>query len=39
MSNRALLGGNSDGIGLATFRELLKQGWQVCGISRSESSV
>jgi short-subunit dehydrogenase len=38
-AKQALLIGNSDGIGLATTRELLKQSWQVTGISRSESSI
>jgi short-subunit dehydrogenase len=37
--DKALLIGNSDGIGLATTRELLKQGWKVVGISRSESPI
>jgi short-subunit dehydrogenase len=36
---KALLIGNSDGIGLATTRELLKQGWKVVGISRSKSPL
>lgn len=35
----ALLIGNSDGIGLATTRKLLKLGWKVTGISRSVSSI
>jgi NAD(P)-dependent dehydrogenase (short-subunit alcohol dehydrogenase family) len=39
VSGRALLIGNSDGIGLALTRELLRQGWKVTGISRSESPV
>jgi NAD(P)-dependent dehydrogenase (short-subunit alcohol dehydrogenase family) len=34
---RALLIGNSDGIGLATTRLLLEEGWQVTGLSRSAS--
>jgi short-subunit dehydrogenase len=37
--NIALLIGNSDGIGLATTRELLKKGWRVVGISRSKSPI
>jgi short-subunit dehydrogenase len=37
MQKTAILIGNSDGIGLATTRELLVQGWQIIGISRSES--
>jgi short-subunit dehydrogenase len=36
---KALLIGNSDGIGLAATRELLKRGWKIVGISRSESSI
>ncbi|MBN2365226.1 MAG: SDR family NAD(P)-dependent oxidoreductase [Calditrichaeota bacterium] len=36
---RALLIGNSDGIGLATTRRLLYRGWDVVGISRSQSTV
>jgi short-subunit dehydrogenase len=36
---KALLIGNSDGIGLATTKELLKQGWKIIGISRSESPI
>jgi short-subunit dehydrogenase len=39
LSRNALLIGNSDGIGLATTRRLLQQGWRVVGISRSESPV
>jgi short-subunit dehydrogenase len=39
MPNRAVLIGNSDGIGLETTRELLKRGWKVVGISRSESPI
>lgn len=39
MHGKALIIGNSDGIGLATTKELLKQGWNVVGISRSESPV
>jgi NAD(P)-dependent dehydrogenase (short-subunit alcohol dehydrogenase family) len=31
--------GNSDGIGLAVTRRLIARGWDVTGISRSESSV
>ena len=36
---RALLIGNSDGIGLALTRRLLDQGWAVTGISRSPSPL
>lgn len=39
MKARALLIGNSDGIGLATTRELLRLGWEVRGISRSRSPI
>jgi short-subunit dehydrogenase len=39
MKEHALLIGNSDGIGLTLTRELLGRGWQVTGISRSESPV
>ena len=39
MRGKALLIGNSDGIGLATTRELLKREWKVVGISRSESPI
>lgn len=39
MIGNALIIGNSDGIGLSLTRELLKQGWKIVGISRSESSI
>ena len=39
MQGTALIIGNSDGIGLATTKELLKRGWNVVGISRSESPI
>jgi short-subunit dehydrogenase len=39
MVRRALLVGNSDGIGLATTRRLLKGRWNVIGVSRSESPI
>jgi short-subunit dehydrogenase len=39
MKGKALLIGNSDGIGLATTRELLKREWKVVGISRSVSPM
>ena len=39
MENRALLIGNSDGIGLAVTKELLDRDWQVTGISRSDSPI
>lgn len=38
-SRVALVIGNSDGIGLALTRELLRQGWTVLGVSRSDSPV
>lgn len=39
MSGHALVIGNSDGIGLATTRALLKRGWEITGISKSESPI
>jgi NAD(P)-dependent dehydrogenase (short-subunit alcohol dehydrogenase family) len=39
VSDKAILVGNSDGIGLATTKELLKLGWKAVGMSRSESSI
>ena len=39
MQRRALLVGNSDGIGLAMTRRLLAAGWEVVGVSRSESPI
>ena len=39
MQRRAILVGNSDGIGLATRRRLLAAGWDIKGVSRSESSI
>ena len=39
MQRNAMLVGNSDGIGLATTRRLLAAGWNVIGVSRSESPV
>lgn len=39
MQPRALLVGNSDGIGLATTRRLLANGWNIIGVSRSESPI
>lgn len=39
MSNRAIIIGNSDGIGLAMTRALLDRGWKVAGISRSASPI
>ena len=39
MQGKALLIGNSDGIGLAVTKKLLKRKWTVVGISRSESVI
>jgi short-subunit dehydrogenase len=39
LQQRALLVGNSDGIGLATTRRLLAGGWSVLGVSRSASPI
>ena len=39
MKRKALLIGNSDGIGLAATKELLENGYEVVGVSRSESSL
>ena len=39
MKSKALLIGNSDGIGLAVTKELLNTGWTVVGLSRSPSPV
>jgi short-subunit dehydrogenase len=39
MQGTALIIGNSDGIGLATTKALLKQEWHVAGISRSVSPI
>ncbi len=39
MQNRALFIGNSDGIGLAATRRLLETGWEIVGISKSDSSI
>jgi len=36
---KALLIGNSDGIGLATSKRLLAAGWDIIGVSRSASTV
>jgi len=36
---KAIMVGNSDGIGLATTRRLLTAGWDIIGISRSESQI
>ncbi|MEJ2647568.1 MAG: SDR family NAD(P)-dependent oxidoreductase [Sedimentisphaerales bacterium] len=39
MLKRALFVGNSDGIGLAATKTLLKKGWEIVGISKSDSPV
>lgn len=39
MQQKAILIGNSDGIGLAMTRRLLAAGWDVTGVSRSASPV
>ncbi|MEJ2627515.1 MAG: SDR family NAD(P)-dependent oxidoreductase [bacterium] len=39
MQPKALLIGNSDGIGLATTRRLLLTGWKIMGVSRSKSPL
>ena len=39
MQLKAIMVGNSDGIGLATKRKLLTAGWDIIGISRSESPI
>ena len=39
MQLQALMVGNSDGIGLATTRRLLAAGWNIIGISRSQSPI
>ena len=39
MLSKAILVGNSDGIGLATTRRLLAAGWDIIGVSRSESPI
>ena len=39
IKGKALLIGNSDGIGLVVTKELLKLGWEIVGISRSTSPI
>ncbi len=39
MNKKALMIGNSDGIGLAATKRLTNAGWNIIGISRSESTV
>lgn len=37
--SNAMLVGNSDGIGLATTKKLLSAGWDILGVSRSQSPI
>jgi short-subunit dehydrogenase len=39
VQSKAMLVGNSDGIGLATTKRLLRSGWDIIGISRSKSEI
>ena len=39
VKKRAILIGNSDGIGLAATKRLLKAGWEIVGISKSDSPI
>ena len=39
MTKRALIVGNSDGIGLGFTQRLIHEGWHVCGLSRSASPI
>jgi len=39
LNKKALIIGNSDGIGLNITKELLKREWEIVGISRSESPI
>jgi short-subunit dehydrogenase len=39
VQSRAILVGNSDGMGLETTKRLLSSGWNIIGISRSESPI
>jgi len=39
LQQRALLIGNSDGMGLATTKRLLAGGWKIIGVSRSASPI
>lgn len=39
MQLKAMLVGNSDGIGLATTKRLLATGWDIIGVSRSQSPI
>jgi len=38
-AKKAIIIGNSNGIGLGLTKRLLDAGWKVCGLSRSESSI
>jgi short-subunit dehydrogenase len=39
VQGKAMLVGNSDGIGLATTKRLLGAGWDIVGVSRSDSQI
>lgn len=39
MTSKAILIGNSDGLGLSLTGELLNRGWKITGISRSDSPI
>lgn len=39
MQSRGMLVGNSDGIGLATTKRLLAAGWDIIGVSKSQSPI
>ena len=39
MKSKALIIGNSDGIGLSLTKKLLEQDWEIIGISRSDSPI
>jgi short-subunit dehydrogenase len=39
LNNKALIIGNSDGIGLSITKKLLKRKWELIGISRSKSPI
>jgi short-subunit dehydrogenase len=39
VQKRALFVGNSDGIGLAATRRLLEAGWEIVGLSKSDSPI
>ncbi len=39
MNKKALFIGNSDGIGLATTKRLLQTGWEIYGVSKSDTPI